>query len=66
MAQPLEAFVKHTIVGYILGNSFAEAVARIASLGEAYYCNALFQNIDHALARECRGLKPENGGVRKV
>lgn len=54
------------MVGYMLDCSFTEVVARVAGLGEAYYCNVLLQDIDYALARECQGLKAEKSGVGRA
>ncbi len=34
-AQPLDTLFKHTVVGCVLGCSFAEAVARVVGLGKA-------------------------------
>ncbi len=51
------------MVGFVLGCSFAEAVARVVGLGEARCHDALLQDIDNGLTRECRGLEPKEGSV---
>ncbi len=64
-AQLLDILVEHTVVGCMLG-CFTEAVARVVGLGEARCCNALLQDIDNGLTRECRGLESKEGSVGKA
>ncbi len=55
-AQPLNALVEHSVVGCVLGCSFAEVLARVVGLEEARCRDMLLQDIDNGLTRECRGL----------
>ncbi len=63
MAQPLNNLVEHAVIDCVLGCSLAEAVARVVSFGEARCHDALHQDIDNSLTRECRRLEPKEGGV---
>ncbi len=51
------------MVGYVLGCSLAEAVARGVGLEEAGCRDALLQDLDSGLTRECRGLEPKERSV---
>ncbi len=62
-AQPLDILVEHAVVGCVLSCSLAEAVARVVSLREARCRDALLQDIDNGLTRECRGLEPKERSV---
>lgn len=66
MAQPLDIFVNHTMVGCTLGHFFAEVVARVAGFGEARYCDALVQDIDNALVKKCRRLESEERSIGRA
>ncbi len=62
----MDTLVELTVIGFVLGCSLAEAVARVVGLGEARCCDALLQDIDNGLTRECRGLEPKEGSVGRA
>ncbi len=62
-AQPLNTLVEYVVVSCVLDFFLAEAVARVVGLGEARCRNALLQDIDNGLTRECRRLEPKEESV---
>ena len=62
-AQSRDTLIEHAVVGCVLGCSLAEAVATVVGLGEVRYRNALFQDIDNGLTRECRRLEPKKRSI---
>ncbi len=54
------------MIGCVLGCSFAEAVAKVIGPEEACCRDALLQDIDNGLTRECRGLELKEETVRRA
>ena len=62
-AQPLNILDEYAVVGFVLGFSLAEAVARVVGLREARCRDALLQGISNKFTRECQGLDPKEGSI---
>lgn len=54
------------MVGYILGYSFAKAIAEVTNLGKAHYYDTLLQDINNTLAKKYQRLEPKDVSIKKV
>ena len=66
IAQPLYAFVKYSVVSYILHYSLPKAMARVVNLGETHCHKTLLQNIDDGLTREDQRLERKEESIRRM